>query len=1320
MDDNQNSRARLFQNYRRGTKAGEGEEETPPARTPGAALMDRASLSRPGSAAAAAAAARPPAVPRARKSMVQGGPGHTGNFRLPDRRTVDTSPGTGPGSIDKPLPGTADKGNFSAVVQALLGRRSDNPLIELAQEASRIVGTDYVGPLNDERYQEVIDSLSLELKGMDEPILGLLHNAVLERQEMRFPQLLRQFEGALQVGDFDAAEQTLHKLSRAKHDPQRLALCDADLASARRRHEERERFRARLRDARSLVKPGAFLESLRDARSIFDALLDDAPHFQDLIDIDELRRERDGVDRRIQTEERAQDEISTMGALDELGPNLRALEDYESRRARGERMVRFDGPDLVPVDQAIHTLTMRVRPKVRAVVSKHLTDAERLLDAHGNVEASVKRLSQRRDWWHLLENEFSERLEERFGELTEAVEKRAREAALTDRIRLLLDEGRFEQALNELDLGIAGQGPSADTLERLRSTVLQRWLSPFRAKVRLLTTRLGDIHPNIERVRAIRESIEQLEEEMAEVTGTPPGISELRGEAAALAEQANALEARLERCDKELARAEKLAKQGRLEEVRKLLDALADEVPERRADIAASKQDFQFEIQRDEALALARKLLAQDPERALELCEPYAAHDGAFAELALIAERRRALNQIEQYEQRQDYDAVVQVARALVDRLQGDERAEFEALIEHYGAVRDHVELAKQNLPKAREAIRQKDWQTALDLLDGLALARREHAEAEHIRRQAVAALSTARRAEVEATIEQANGEGAARRLEAVRTAVEFLRRYTPQVPDNQVVVDRFDFARAMAVAREHLETGDVEKAIETARGLMGLGAEANVAGFINEARIRRFVIDFRTAFSTLDIDRAEQLVRESELGAATEVVEARKLVSDARGVFRILDKGDALEAWRQAYALVYARHGEEPPEYLREFLERVRQQRIGAVLAACEALRVEAQPGYTFEQIEQIVRDVEARAPWEDGAELEGLIETVHLEQAADFDALCNLARELAKGARPDREVVDRTIRRLTLAAKHQEDDEDRAQAQELIRPLRDRQAAAQRTSDEENEVQALVEDALQSHNLGKLERALRMQTTLGGETAEIKALLDGWHEADRIVRALEAAIAEGDFDAADDKLDALEELRSKVSIPHPDSLAIDDRRLGRLGPGASAVRLQLDSLRHDLEDEQNRIGDTIESIEHQVEQAERRRAELMKQVRIDEPEQGVDDARREAESLAEALRGLEQRADALRSKLRSQELLDALQALVVRARKLGPDALADAVRAERKALEIDFGTLQTIYRQDPQGIRARADDVLRIAERWSGSGRIAVWSRAIKAKVQ
>jgi hypothetical protein len=343
-----------------------------------------------------------------------------------------------------------------------------------------------------------------------------------------------------------------------------------------------------------------------------------------------------------------------------------------------------------------------------------------------------------------------------------------------------------------------------------------------------------------------------------------------------------------------------------------------------------------------------------------------------------------------------------------------------------------------------------------------------------------------------------------------------------------------------------------------------------------------------------------------------------------------------------------------------------------------------------------------------------------VHLEQTADFDALCNLARELAKGARPDREVVDRTIRRLTLAAKHQEDDDDRAQAQELIRPLRDRQAAAQRTSDEENEVAALVEDALVTHNLGKLERALRMQGTLGGDTTSIKALLEGWHEADRLVRALEAALAEGDFDTADTKLDALEDLRARVSIPHPDSLLIEDRRLGRLGPGASAVRLQLDSLRHDLADEQNRIGDTIESIEHQVEQAERRRAELMKQVRIDETAQGIDDARREAESLAEALRGLDQRADVLRGKLRSQDLLDALTALVARARKLGQDALVEAVRAERKALENDFGVLQTIYRQDPAGIRARGDDVVRIADRWSGSGRIAVWTRAIKAKVQ
>ncbi len=1303
VDDNQSSRSRLFQNYRRGgatdDKGEDDDKKSPPKR--GASLRDRGSLARPSSR---------PAVPRARKSIVggMGTPGATGNFRIPTGRGADDKgEGASPGGM---------KGNFSAVVQALLGRRSDNPLIELAQEASRLVGTDYVAPLNDERYQEVIDSLSLELKGMDEPILGLLHNAVLERQEMRFPQLLRQFEGALQVNDFEAAEQTLHKLSRAKHDPQRLALCDADLASAKRRHEERERFRDRLREARDLIKPGAFLESLRDARSIFDALLDDAPHFQDLIDIDELRKERDLIDRRIQTEERAQDEISTMGALDELGPNLRALEDYESRRARGERMVRFDGPDLVPIDQAIHTLTVRVRPKIRAVVSKHLTDTERLYGQHNNVEAALKRLGQRRDWWHLLESDFAEQLEERFGELTEEVEKRAREAALTDRIRQLLDEGRFEQALNELDLGITAQGPSNETLERLRSTVLQRWLSPFKAKVTLLSTRLGDVRPRLERVGAIRQSIEILEEEMAEVTGTPPGITDLRHQAADLAEQANSLEARLERCDRELERAKKLARQGRLDEVKTLLDTLAAEVPERRAEIAASKQDHQFDIQRDEALALARTLLATDPQRALDLCEPYAAHDEEFAAMALTAERRRALDQIEELEAKQDYEGVVRVAKSLVDRLEDDERAEFQALVEHYTAVRDQVDVAAERLPRARAALDAGEYQDAVDLLDGLALARKEQAEADLMRNRAVKALSAERRDEVELAIAESDGPGARKRLEAVRASLEFLRRWAPLVPDNEVIVERFDFARAMAVAREHLETGDVETAIETARGLMGMGSEANVAGFINEARIRRFTIDFDTAFSTLDIDRAEQLVRESELGAASEVVEARKLVSDARGVFRIMEKGDALEAWRQAYALVYARHGEDPPEYLREFLERVRQQRIGAVLGACEGLRSEAQPGYTFEQIEHIVRDVEARAPWEDGAELEGLVETVHAEQAADFDALCNLARELAKGTRPDKEVVDRTIRRLNLAAKHQEDPEDRAAAQEFIRPLRDRQAAAQRTSDEENEVAALVEEALQTRELSKLEKALRMQTQLGGETDEIKALLDGWHEADRLVRQLEAALASGDFDGADDKLDALEELRTKVSIPHPDTLEIEDRRLGKLGPGASAVRLQLDSLRHDLEDEEERIGDDLEAFERQVEQAEKRVEALLKEVRIDEkePEALAEDAR----ILSALIVEFEGKAQTLRDKLRSPELLDRLKKQLARARRLDAEHLDDQLRTERRNLENDFSTLQAVYRLDPSSIRGRWDEVKGITKRWKGAGRIEVWARAIQSK--
>ena len=425
------------------------------------------------------------------------------------------------------------------------------------------------------------------------------------------------------------------------------------------------------------------------------------------------------------------------------------------------------------------------------------------------------------------------------------------------------------------------------------------------------------------------------------------------------------------------------------------------------------RRDLQFRVQRDSALATATRLVASQPERALALCEAYLAHDEAFRRVALVAERRRALSRIDQFELVQDYDAIIAEARGLLDRLEGSEHREFTALITHYTQVRDHKTLVENQLPKARDALSAKRYKDALELLDGLSFSRRTQVQSNHIRRQALIALSGQYRDEIETALD--GRENMSSTLESVRVAVEFLRRHEDAAPENRFMVARFDFIEAMGVARAHLEAGNIEEAIATAQGLAGLGSEAEVARFVNECRIAQFVASFRSALSMLDLDRAETLVSESELAVSPDVVEARKLVADVRGVFRILRTGDVPEAWRQAYALVKARHEERPPAYLMEFLERLRQQRIADVGSACEVLRAQGYPGYTFDQIEHIVRDVESRAPWETGEELDGLVETIRAEQNADFEALVSLARQLVKAKRVDGVVLSRRRRRVT-----------------------------------------------------------------------------------------------------------------------------------------------------------------------------------------------------------------------------------------------------------------------------------------------------------------
>ena len=133
------------------------------------------------------------------------------------------------------------------------------------------------------------------------------------------------------------------------------------------------------------------------------------------------------------------------------------------------------------------------------------------------------------------------------------------------------------------------------------------------------------------------------------------------------------------------------------------------------------------------------------------------------------------------------------------------------------GRVRDHKALVENQLPKARDALAAKRFKDALNLLDGLSFSRRTQVQANHIRRQALVALSAQYRSEIETAIDARERTGVT--LESVRVAVEFLRRHEDAAPDNRFMVARFDFIEAMGVARAHLEAGNVEEAIATAQG---------------------------------------------------------------------------------------------------------------------------------------------------------------------------------------------------------------------------------------------------------------------------------------------------------------------------------------------------------------------------------------------------------------------------------------------------------------------------------------------------------------------
>jgi hypothetical protein len=401
------------------------------------------------------------------------------------------------------------------------------------------------------------------------------------------------------------------------------------------------------------------------------------------------------------------------------------------------------------------------------------------------------------------------------------------------------------------------------------------------------------------------------------------------------------------------------------------------------------------------------------------------------------------------------------------------------------------------------------------------------------------------------------------------------------------------------------------------------------------------------------------------------------------------------------------------------EFLERLRQQRIADVGSACEVLRAQGYPGYTFDQIEHIVRDVESRAPWETGEELDGLVETIRAEQNADFEALVSLARQLVKAKRVDGIVLERTIHRLSLATKHQEDEGDRAIAQELLKPLRQRQADVRRVSHEAVEATNLVDRALRDQDFGKLERAYRLLIALGTDPHDIKALMEGWRSADRVALQVEREIAAGRFDKAEEGLDSLERLRAQAPIPHTDSLSIVDTRHGRLGPGISAVRVQLDALRRQAASDRARVAESVTAISRQIETYESRREDILRQIQIDELARGVDDALERAAVLTIDIVGTEKHVSELDDQALTGSLLDDTRALSGRLRRLDGGDLSGAVSRERRALENDFSILQSLFRLSPESLGSQYVQVRRIAKRWQNSGRIKVWCQAIRHKL-
>jgi len=1148
--------------------------------------------------------------------------------------------------------------------------------------------------LDASRFAELIERLDdIPENVMSRAAVADLRRRIERVQKSAFDSLSRSIRNHIDLEEIDEARALLGQ-ARAVGGAE-LTILASLINSASMQQQTAREVRQKLAQARELSRDGAFLSDLRDARATYQGLLDRSEVIGRHLDTTDIAMALSRVERRIKTEQAQQSVIGTKSTLDELRPNLDALEDLEARQARGEVEVELKGGEMTPIAIAIQELEAKVRPRLERHVGQHYEDARRQFDERGDPRAALKTLTRQRAGWRYLTDEHMAQLEDFEHELKTVVDEDDRKARIADDAHALLLERKPGEAARLLQLEVARLEHVPQELLNMLEQARADWLGPLGGQISRLTRRvkgLGSLQAD--RIEGFTSIAEKL---IADLTGYTGGSDQ----ATSLIQQ---LEGMLEVLDR-LEEVVVLKADGRLHDAHRQLEMLGAERSDLRPLTERLMGDVGSQQSTEQLLAEARNLYQTDITAAVEFAREHVGRDGRFAafiDFAVLDKARRSADLAESEGRYDDALRALTAARgALVQRDEPtllDDIERRRRVVRDAPAVRDLIEFIKRDGPS----------ETHLARLAKLEIGR-DHQPRVH------AWLSALLPTHVE-TLERGIEEWKSGRpsdLDALAASADFVRRLSALVGGQAdesataLLLEEHRVCVALEAASRALGRGAVDQAESIAQPLLGSHFGDRVARFMRRCKIRRLLGRVVEALQDADFEAARATLAdapgEPEVRWATQLVE--RLVPLVSAIQEPGEQ-DPVQAFEETRRLVE----EQERLDLGRLLERLEPLRLAATQARLASLDQETGLGVMWARLAAL--DADYRAAGRTAPALEALTSRITPLADAELEAIC------AWVDGPDDDVLEldameRVERALRTAERLHPDG---ARIAQVRTRFEHRMRATHAFNADRVEVQRLMDLSSQEGVMKHLIDAQRIEARYAGAPFGVEARLAGWSQCDALVQRIEGDLRERRLHDARKQLEQLATLSRSLNLPHADTISCHLPQLGLLGPGVDAFQLQLDSLLEREEAGRRELRSRLAAVDTDIMRHEALRARVLELAHKDDGEQR---ARELARTIGDAARRHLDTMQNVRDDAEVLGLAEEARALTERIVQLTEEALVSRIVSEREQIQNTLEWLNELRALSAVDLRLAGNDVHEAGQRFKESKRISRFVKAIEKRM-